>query len=65
MEFSKLYEHIRPTFKKTLMHKKIYIGQHGRYVNRCLANLIFNKHLLACNKNDFHNYKIIYLTSKA
>ena len=46
-EFSKLDQHIRQTFKETLMAKGIYIGQPSSHVNQYLVNLIINKQLPA------------------
>lgn len=43
MEFNKLDLHIRETFKKTFIAKKIYLDKLSCHVNQCLVNLIIDK----------------------
>ena len=65
MEFSKLNQHIRDTFKKTFIAKKIYIDTLNGHINQRLANLVINKQLSIWDKNNFFHHKSMYPISKA
>lgn len=41
------------------------MGQHGGHINQRLANFVISKQLLAWEKKNLRDYKIIYLASKA
>lgn len=46
------------------MAKKIYMDTLNGHINQCLANFVINKQLLAWDKNDFFDYKLMYPTLK-
>lgn len=64
-EFSRLDQNIRRVLKKTFMAQRIYVSKPNSHVNQHLVNLVINKQLPIWNKNNFCNYKTIYLALKA
>lgn len=46
------------------MTKEIYIGQFSGHINQYLANLVIGKQLLVWDKNNYYNYKTMYLALK-
>lgn len=65
IKFSELDQNKRQVFKEIFMAKKIYMGRPSDHVNQRLVNFVIDKQFLTWNKNNLHNYKTMYLTSKA
>lgn len=64
IEFNKLDQDIREILKKEFIAKKIYMSTSNDHINQRLVNLIINKQLLIWDKNNFHQYKKMYVMSK-
>ncbi len=52
--------HIKGAFKKIFIAKRIYMDISNGHINERLANLVINKQILTCDKNNLLYYKSIY-----